>query len=249
MIIQKYNNEEEWLEGRKGKITGSSVGGIVVNLELSKTEITDALNALEIEYNTKAKKEELERLLPKDTIDRIKQANIKTKEKKIGYYKVLAERVAIPANGENVMDRGHRLELDAIEKFTKETGKVVNIDLVIWFREDNTDIAISPDGYIEEKKKVTEAVEVKCLASERHIEAYLTQTIPDEYNPQKIQYFAVNEDLETLYWVFFDPRCPIDMFYLVFTRKELQAEITEYLMAEQITLSQLAEDEKKLTIL
>jgi hypothetical protein len=202
MIIQKYNNEEEWLEGRLGRVTGTRLKDLVLK---------------------------------------------RSTKPKIGYYEILAERVAIPANEENVMDRGHRLELDAVERFTKETGKVVNTDLVIWYREDNKDIAISPDGYIENKGKVKEALEVKCLSSARHIEAWLTQTIPDEYYYQLLQYFIVNDDLETLYFCFYDPRMPKDFFYITFKRSELAEEIKEHIATERQALIQLAQDEEKLT--
>ncbi len=77
--------------------------------------------------------------------------------KKIGYYELIAEKLALAADDENCMDRGLRLEKEAIQIFEKKTGKKVNTDLVIWQRDDNQSIAISPDGYINEK----EAVEVK----------------------------------------------------------------------------------------
>ena len=82
-----------------------------------------------------------------------------------GFYEILALRVAVPPTAENPMDRGKRLEEEAMEEFENLTGKKVNKDLVIWFREDEENIAISPDGYIGSK----EAVEVKCLSSARHI--------------------------------------------------------------------------------
>ena len=90
---------------------------------------------------------------------------------KIGYYELIAERIALPASQENAMDRGHRLEVDGIERFEKETGKKVNKELVMICRDDNENIAYSPDGFIGK----TEDVEVKCLSSARHIEAWMTK--------------------------------------------------------------------------
>lgn len=198
MIIQKYETEEEWLDGRRGRVTGTRL---------------------------------------KDLISKRGGA------KKIGYYELIAERIAIPANGENVMDRGHRLEVDALERFAKETGKAVDGSLVIWSREDNPDIAVSPDGAIGE----TEAVECKCLSSARHIEAWLTKEIPSEYEEQCIQYFIVNDKLQTLYFVFYDPRMPKDFFYFEVKRESIQAQIDEYLALELQVLADIAIIEAELT--
>lgn len=201
MIIQKFNDEQEWLDGRMGKVTGTRLKDLVM-----------------------------------------KRA---TKPKK-GFWEVIAERVALPPSDENVMDRGHRLESLAIEAFSKKTGKKVNTDLVMWIRSDNPDMAISPDGYMDEKK-ITEAVEVKCLNSASHIEAYINKEIPSDYEYQVRQYFIVNDDLETLYFVFYDPRMPIDMFYLEVHRKDIQAEIDELMQVERESLIKMAEIEKLLT--
>jgi hypothetical protein len=127
--------------------------------------------------------------------------------KKIGFYELIAEKLGLPAeDDETAMERGHRLEPEAIERFKLENPDTeVDTSLVMWTRDDNENIAVSPDGFIGE----TEAVEAKCLSSARHIEAYLTKRIPDEYEYQVRQYFVVNDALETLHVVFFDPRFQI----------------------------------------
>lgn len=141
---------------------------------------------------------------------------------KIGFYELIAERLALPPTGENPMDRGHRLEQEAIDEFTKETGKEVDSSLVILVREDNESIAISPDGIIGEK----EAVEIKCLSSARHIEAFLKNELPKEYREQMLQYFVVNDKLEKLYFCFYDPRIAVkQFFYFTFERKDIVEEI------------------------
>lgn len=198
MKILKFDNEEAWLEGRMGKITGTKAGNLVLK---------------------------------------------SGKGKKMGYYEILAERVAIPANSENVMDRGHRLEVEAVERFEEETGEKVNKDLVMMVREDDENIAYSPDGFIGKNKDV----EVKCLSSARHIEAYLTQKIPSEYMEQILQGFVVNDDLETRYMVFYDPRMPISFFYLTINRSDYIEEIAYLFETEKNIQVELAEDEKKLT--
>lgn len=206
MKITKFETEEEWLEGRLGRITGSRAGALIGKRDL--------------------------------------------KPKK-GYYELIAERVAIPSNGENPMDRGHRIESEAIERFCKATKKKVNTDLVIWHRDEDDSIAISPDGYIEKKvkgvKKIVGGVECKCLNSASHIEAWLTKEIPSEYQDQVTQYFVVNDDLETLFFVFYDPRMPIDLFWIEIRREDRLVEIHASLEMERKVLAEVAAIEAQLT--
>lgn len=198
MKTLKFKDEESWLEARKGKITGSRLGGL---------------------FSKRDKKP----LKP--------------------YYELIAERVAIPADGENVMDRGHRLEDEAMELFEKQTGKKVDKSLVLWARDENENIAISPDGVIGE----TEAVEVKCLNSASHIEAWLTKEIPSEYEYQVLQYFIVNDKLEKLYFCFYDPRMPKDFFYFEVSRDQVKEKIAEYLALQQTALAEFEDIIRQLT--
>lgn len=174
-------------------------------------------------------------------------------DKKKGFYDLIAERIALAPDGENPMDRGNRLEHDAIARFTKDTGIEVNTDLVVFAREDNESIALSPDGFIEPKKagslKVTEMVEVKCLNSGTHIEAYLTKKIPSDYHHQKLQYFIVNDDLQKLHWIFYDPRMPegLDCFVHEIHRKDVQDEVELYLDYQRKILEEVDEIVNQLT--
>ena len=160
-----------------------------------------------------------------------------------GFYEIIAQHIAVPASGENVMDRGKRLEEEAVDRFVEETGKKVNKDLVLCVRDDNPNIAYSPDALIG----LTEDVEVKCLNSAAHIEAFLTKEIPSEYRPQIIQGFVVNPKLKTRYMVFYDNRMPKDFFYITVKREEMKDEIETYLALEQRALEQMAEIEMQLT--
>lgn len=198
MKVKKFKEEQEWLDARLGKVTGTRLKDLIVK------------------RGTKPK---------------------------LGFYELIAERVAIIPNGENVMDRGIRLEDEAIARFAKETKKEVNNELVLWVSDENEDIAVSPDGSIGK----TEAVEVKCLSSARHIEAFLTKVIPDEYMPQVIQYFIVNEKLEKLYFVFYDPRMPKDFFWLEVKREQVAEQVEEYLMMEKSVLEEIRKIEEILT--
>lgn len=207
MKIQSFENEQSWLDARRGKITG--------------TRLKDLISKRGSNY-------------------------------KIGFFKIIAERIAIPANEENVMDRGHRLEVDGIEIFEKATGKKVDKSLVMIFRDDDTNIAYSPDGFIGE----TEDVEVKCLSSARHIEAWLkkyywnksdVESIPAEYYEQILQGFIVNDKLQRRYMVFYDPLMPKDFFYLTIDRKDVQEEVAADLIIEREKLEEISKIEELLT--
>lgn len=179
-------------------------------------------------------------------------------EKKKGYYKIIAERMGVPEDGENPMERGSRLETEAIERFKLETGKEVASGFITWMREDEPDIAVSPDGVVSE----TEAVEVKCLSSASHIEAYLTKAIPDEYLMQAIQYFVVNDALETLYFTFYDPRftmfapggelrktgtSSLDFFVIEMKREDVAEEVADYLAYQRTILKEVRDIVNQLT--
>jgi predicted phage-related endonuclease len=166
---------------------------------------------------------------------------------KKGFYELIAERVAIPdADGvpANPLERGHYLEPIAIERFTKETGKKVNTDLVIWAREDNENIAVSPDGVIGK----TEVIECKSLASASHLEAWIKKAIPSEYEEQYVQYFVVNDKLKKLYFAFYDPRIPAkDFFYFTVNRKDIEDKIKEQLESQREILAKVEEFTNELT--
>jgi predicted phage-related endonuclease len=166
---------------------------------------------------------------------------------KKGFYELIAEKVAIPDEEEvpkNPMDRGTYLEPIALERFAKETGKKVDPSLVIWMRDDNENIAVSPDGTIGK----TEVVETKCLSSASHLEAWITKKIPAEYEEQYIQYFVVNDKLKKLYFTFYDPRIPAkDFFYFEVDRKDIEDKIAESLDNQMIILEEVQKYIKQLS--
>lgn len=170
---------------------------------------------------------------------------------KKGFYELIAERIGVPADGEVPRERGARLESEACARFEKETGKKLDTGLVIWERDENTNIAISPDAMVVDQDNNfdgTEAVEVKCLNSASHLEAYITKEIPKEYNYQKLQYFITDDMLTKLHFVFYDPRIPTcDYFVIEVTRAEVQAEVDEYLEYQRNILKLVDEWVEKLT--
>lgn len=166
-------------------------------------------------------------------------------EKKIGFWELLAERLEIADDeSDSPMQRGTDLESEAIKAFEEHEGLKVNTDLIIWMRDDNESIAISPDGYIGE----TEAVECKCLASARHLEAYFTNKIPKDYWFQVLQYFIVNEKLEQLHFVMYDPRIPQKPYFkITVERSTVQEEVDEYLEYQKKVIEEVNELANKLS--
>lgn len=183
--------------------------------------------------------------LGKITGSRVKDIIVKRGTgKKKGYYELIAERIATRPDGENPLERGNRLEPEAITRFEAETEQDVDRSLVIWSRDEDDSIAISPDGFMG----LTEAIEVKCLSSASHIEAYLTQEVPSEYKDQIIQYFVVNDLLEKVHVVFYDPRILFkDYFVIEVTRENVQDEVVEYLEYQRNVLKEVEEIVLKLT--
>jgi putative phage-type endonuclease len=179
------------------------------------------------------------------TGSRLKDIYAVRKERKQGFWELLAERLEIGDDeSDNPMQRGTELEAKAIKEFEEHEGKAVCTDLVIWTRDDNESIAISPDGYIGD----TEAVECKCLASARHLEAYFEQKIPKEYELQVLQYFIVNEKLELLHFVMYDPRIPQKPYFkITVERATVQEDIDKYLEYQRKVIAEVNELANKLS--
>lgn len=270
-IIDVEQNTEEWLEERKGKILGSRVYSVLASKTGTKEQVIAALEKFGIDYPKSipkkegdlpkpvGKKEDFEKLL---TIDA--QAYLMTQaEKKLEFYQLIADRIAIDTkyeydendeivfNSQNMMDRGHNLEDEAAGIFNDRTGKNL-VKVGICVRDDNENIGQSPDRLIQSDDGVyREALEVKCLKSSKHLQAFIEQCIPDEYFSQAVQYFVVNEDLETLYFAFYDPRIPYECGFhwveIKRTDEEVAKRIPQYLAYETLLLKQVDEWVEKLT--
>lgn len=232
-IIELEQGSEKWLEFRRGKITGTRLGDVYSDKLYNATDVKRELYANKIEFKKSAPIAELEALLPSSSIAKLREGA----PKKVGFYETIAERLAIPADDERPMDRGLRLEEEASEEFTKRYKKELEI-VGCWQSDEDPRIINSPDRQVKPKKgKITEAVEIKCLGSARHIEAVIENIIPSTYESQVIQYFIVNPDLEKLYFVFYDPRLQSVPFYCIeVTREELGDKPEKY---KQFQLEQL----------
>ena len=151
------------------------------------------------------------------------------------FYEVLAERLTSEGleEGENAMQRGVRLEPEALEAFEKKTKKSVEI-AGLCVDDKNEWIANSPDGLIKVKGKYREAAEIKCLSSANHLKIWLTNEIPEDHKPQAIQYFILNKDLELLYFASYDPRMTMHPLHIIkLKREDIEEEIASAKEAEE----------------
>jgi putative phage-type endonuclease len=161
--------------------------------------------------------------------------------RKLGFYELIAARLALDPDDENRMERGIRLEDEAAQAFAEKTGKQLEIAGVC-VHDDHPSVINSPDRLIKNNGKYTEAVEIKCLSPARHLQAVIENKVPDEYEAQKLQYFIVNPDLKKLYFVFYDPRiAAVPLHTVEVTRAELGDLPDRYL---KFQLEQLKEIDK-----
>ena len=185
-IYRTEQQSQEWLDARRGKVMGSKAKGV-------RRQSRDP----EKRYQT--------------------------------FWDILAEKLAIPADGENPMDRGHRVEPDALKAASEILGLPFDDDAGMWISDLDDDIGVSPDGAepVEGDALPTYAAEVKSLSSGNHLRFVLEDrrarkkptyrpidSVPNEekhfFRDQVIQYFVVNEKLETLYFVLYDDRIVLD---------------------------------------
>lgn len=249
-IIKFEKNSEEWLEFRKGKSGGSSFKDLYISKLPLIGEMKAKLDELQIEYPKTAKADELAALLGADNIVALK-LNAEPKDR---YYEIIAERVARPITPNDYMDRlngatfsmanrGHILEPEAIEVFNEKTGKNANPECVVWVRDDNENIYISPDAVISEE----EAVEVKCLESKKIIEAFLTKKYPQEYRMQIVKYFVVNEKLKKLYFILYTDVIPgLELQIFEIKREYIMQQIEEARVFEDCIMRRIDSDTSKI---
>lgn len=175
---------------------------------------------------------------------------------------LVAERLSMTGIEESDMARGTRLEPEAVDFFEEKMGlKVDRIGFTT--ADENKYIASSPDGLIldQESGKYTQALETKCLSGKKHIAAFFDkleikeavkegetpcywEVVPDEYKPQAIQYFIVNDDLKKLFFVFYSEVIhEIPMIVIRVHRKDIENEIS---VAKAVQLKSLEVVENKL---
>lgn len=137
-------------------------------------------------------------------------------ERKIGFYKLIAERLGYPDDSIDGIDRGHELEAEAIAALSSLVDIDFETDLVMWQSDENPNMAYSPDGYTRD---LTITAEAKCLGSARHIKIIVENKIPNDYVEQMIQSFIVNEKQQTHYFVSYDPRITAKPAHYIVTHR------------------------------
>lgn len=196
-IVNIDQNTDEWLEFRRGKISGSKLKDLVA-----------------------------------------KRSN----GRKIGFYQLLADRLEEVTDYEDARDRGHRLEEEGLEEFERVHNLEVNKNCGIWQSDINPDMIVSPDGGIEVDGEYVAAVEMKCLGGARHLQAVLENKVPGEYWEQAIQYFVINEKLDTLYFCFYHPLIPSRKLHVIELKREQMDEYAKEM--EKFEIAQLEEINK-----
>lgn len=172
-----------------------------------------------------------------------------TTDKKIGFYRLIADRIAQPQGDISPMENGHLLEPEAAAYFSELYEKEL-IEVGMCLSDENPNIANSPDRYVKPGKdgKYTEAVEIKCLTAPYHLKAILEKQILAEHNYQKLQYFIVNDDLQKLYFVYYCPLVtakPFEVYEI--NREDIQDEIEQVKAYELQVLKDVDEIVERLT--
>lgn len=200
-VLDIEQNTEEWDEFRKGKSGGSAFGKLF--------KVNGRTNDATKDY----------------------------------FYRMLAERVARPMTPNDYQDRvedgvkvdwrvrGHILENDAAKLFSAKYHKKLE-DGKVWISDYNSNSYVSPDRVIrDEDGKIKEAVEIKCLSSDKVLKLWWERKnadgntsdfdiLPPEYQSQVLKYFMVNDDLWKLYWVLYTdliPQLEMQVFEIEYT--------------------------------
>lgn len=187
--LSQTHNTGAWLNERLGRITGTKSG----SLALDHYQQTDTKKI--IKYRDKAlvqakkatSKDETEEhfrtALKYDEL--LSEAEAKNKRLKTGieFWKFLAETMAEQPDGENPMERGHRLEPENIQLTLQQLGyrqEDCITDCGIWESDEDNRLACSPDAY-ENAENPTWAIECKSLGSAYHLQAVIPWMIHTQY--------------------------------------------------------------------
>nr|UWG20983.1 MAG: alkaline exonuclease [Bacteriophage sp.] len=197
--LSQTNSTDAWLQERTGRITGTKSG----SLALDHYQQTDTKKI--IKYRDKAL-EQAKKATSKDETEEhfrtalkydelLTEAEAKNKRLKVGidFWKFLAETMAEQPDGENPMERGHRLEPENIQLTLQQLGYKQEdciTDCGIWESDEDDRIACSPDAY-QNSTTPTWAIECKSLGSAYHLQA----VIPWMIHSQRIRQREIPENL------------------------------------------------------
>ena len=197
--LSQSNDTDAWLQERIGRITGTKSGSLAME-HYPKTDtkkLTEYRNkALEQSKTAKTQAKSDECFSKAQDYDtRILEAEAKNRRLKVGidFWKFLAETMAEQPDGENPMERGHRLEPENIHLTLQQLGyeeKDCVTDCGIWESDEDSRIACSPDAY-QNSATPTWAIECKSLGSAYHLQA----VIPWMIHLQRVRQREIPENL------------------------------------------------------
>lgn len=179
--LSQANNTDAWLNERLGRITGTKSGSLAMShyQQIDITKLTQHRDkALEQSKNAETGTKSNEYFQKAQDYDtRILEAEAKNKHLKVNidFWKFLAETMAEQPDGENPMERGHRLEPENIRLTLQQLGyeqKNCVTDCGIWESDEEPRIACSPDAY-QNTTEPTWAIECKSLGSAYHLQAVI----------------------------------------------------------------------------
>lgn len=167
------------------------------------------------------------------------------KGRKIGFYQLAADYLAMPDETVDGRDRGNELEEEGVAELSKEVGiEFIYSENELYISDNNENMIYSPDGYT---KDYTITAELKHLGSARHLEIIDTNEIPNEYWLQVIQSFIVNDKQQEHYFCSRDPRVTAKPIWYKHTmRKDIEDEIELYKQIELDVLKDVLEFVEKI---
>lgn len=197
--LSQTTNTNSWLQERLGRITGTKSG----SLALDHYQQTDTKKI--IKYRDKAL-EQAKKATTKDETEEhfrtalkydvlLTETETKNKRLKVGidFWKLLAETMAEQPDGENPMERGHRLEPENIRLTLQQLGyrqEDCITDCGIWESDEDDRLACSPDAY-QASENPTWAIECKSLGSAYHLQTVIPWMIHTQY----IRHHGIPENL------------------------------------------------------
>ena len=281
--VSQATETDAWLEARRCRITGTKSGALALE-HYAQTDVQHirdmADRKLEAAKKAKTEEKKTEYEAAASTYeDKANLAELENQRYKVpqDFWQYLAELLAEQADGENPMERGHRLENENASILLQKLNipdDQANYDTGLWVDDTEPRLACSPD-VTELSLEPTWAIECKSLGTANHLKAVIPflaheklydgedhvvlpkialqilpevardanalgfDFIPENYQPQVLQYFVVNESLKTLYFTLYDPRVydsKLSHVYITVHRDDIEDRIKAHREAELTTL-------------
>jgi len=157
----------------------------------------------------------------------------------------------------DAMIRWTMLEPIAREKYEQMTNQKVD-EVGFCIHDTRKYCWLSPDWFIKNKQgEYTKALEIKCPGTKNHLKYILEDRIPPEYKWQIVNYFLVNEKLEELDFMTFNPDIylPHLQTHIITIKradvqddlKALEPKLDQYAKLWEELINKLTKNEKTLT--